>query len=82
MTKKARETETRVEGCINTCCRRAMISAANKSVVQKTLKKDPAAPKSMHTFITEIETHVTTYHAKVERIGKKVDFEMALETTP
>ena len=82
MIKEARETETRVEGCINTCFRRAMISAANKAVVHNTLKKDPAAPKSMHTSITEIETHVTTYHAKVERIGNKLVFEMTLETTP
>ena len=82
MINEARETEVKVETCINSSFRRAMISAATEMHVMKVLKKDAAASKSMHQFITEIETHITTYQSRVERIGKKVEFELSLEKTP
>ena len=82
MINEARETEPQIEKRINSSFRRAMISAANKLALMKVLKKDAAASKSMHQFITEIETHITTYQARVERIGKKVEFELSLEKTP
>ena len=45
-------------------------------------QQDAAASKSMHQFITEIETHITTCQARVERIGKNMEFELPLEKTP
>ena len=82
MINEARETEPKIEKCINSSFRRAMISASNKLALMKVLKKDAAASKSMHTFITEIETHITTYQSRVKRIGKMVEFELSLEKTP